>query len=323
MRVLKIKPTKKTTKSTTSTTNTNPTTNTSTSTNTNSSTNYDARIKALETRLNAIKECDCDKSILTNIQSRLTTLEQHEFSVNDINDINALIQKLTDYGYFKYDENAGGKQVKVINAPHKDTFDLIDEYVTIGTPYYDANEAKKHIYFISSFGNIFLSDLDAANNLDNNYSFAKSVFRVEQHKITIYFPFLGNSDAGQMMFSQPLIVRENTFSKSIWYKDYPNDGDVLEQPIEFTKHTYTETINNVNFKIDIDSKIYPFYTLTFPDNIINIPYNKFVSHEENSNIVKVYTKVDDTDIDINDFDERKFIIECDSSTTHYVIKFTV
>lgn len=322
MRVLKRKTTKKTTKSTTSSTNTNPTTNTSTSTNTNSSTNYDARIKALETRLNAIKECDCDKTILTNIQSRLTTLETNEFSVNDINDINALIQKLTDYGYFKYDENANGKQVKVINAPYKITTDLIDEYVIVGTPYYDANEAKKHIYFISLFGNIFLSDLDA-NNLNDTQAFAKSVFRVEQSKITIYFPFLGNSDAGQIMFSQPLIEGETTLSKSIWYKDYPNDGDILEQPIEFTKHPYTETINNVNFKIDIDSKISTFYTLTFPDNIINTPYNKFVSHEANSNIVKIYTKVDDTDIDINDFDERKFIIECDSSTTHYVIKFTV
>ena len=315
MRVLQRKTSKKTTKSTSSSTTTKPTTNTSTTTNTNSSTNYEARIKALETRLNAIKECDCDKSILTNIQSRLTTLEQHEFSVNDINDINALIQKLTDYGYFKYDENANGKQVKVINAPHKDTFDLIDESVTIGLPFTTEEEAKNNINVLMITGErIAIGRLPVE---------LQATFKIEApNKLTIYYPFIGNSADAQIYFGQPNVEGASTISKSIWYYR-ENTEDYFERPIEFVKHPYTETINNVNFKIDINSKISPFYTLTFPDNIINIPYNKFVSHEANSNIVKVYTNVDGAEIDINDFDERKFIIECDSSTTHYVIKFTV
>ena len=325
MRILRRKTsTKTTTKSTTSSTTTKPTTNTTT-TNTNSNTNYEARIKTLETRLNAIKECDCDKSILTNIQTRLTTLEQHEFSVNDVNDISALIQKLTDYGYFKYDENAGEKPVKVVNAPYKTYLDLIEDSATVVLPFtFTSNSTFSDVPInIRATAGLLPADINGYSSVNQLPAEVKNTFRlVAPNKLTVYLPYIQNTIATQMYFTNQTIERENTISKSIWCWD--ESFSVKEIPVEFHKTSYTETINTINFKIEVNNKIVPYYTVTFPENIVTIsPNNKFISHEANSNVVKIYTEIGEDKLGVNDINENKFVLECDSLTAHYVIKFTI
>lgn len=323
MRVIKRKQnTSRTTttyKSSSSSSTTKPTTNTST----NTSTNYEARISALETKLNSIKECDCDKSILTSIQSRLTTLETNEFSVNDLNDVSALIQKLTDYGYFKYDENAGGKIVKVVNAPYKTSDELIEDSATVELPYnaYSFSEIPVNIRPLEG---VLQTDQYGYTHISNLPEQVKNTFRfIAPNKLTIYIPYILDNMTAQMYFTDPTIEGENTISKSIWIWNV--DGmSIKEIPVEFNKTSYTETINTVHFKIEVNNKIVPYYTVTFPENIITVlPNNKFISHEANSNVVKIYTEIGEDKLGVNDINENKFVLECDSLTTHYVIKFIV
>ena len=199
---------------------------------------------------------------------------------------------------------------------------MIEDSATVELPFHASslNEVPLNIKAIEG---LLPTDLYGYSPVANLPEQVKNTFRfIAPNKLTVYIPYIQNNMAAQMYFTNPTIEGENTISKSIWC--YNENGVITSIPVEFNKTSYTETINTVHFKIEVNNKIVPYYTVTFPENIVTVlPNNKFINHEANSNVVKIYTEIGEDKLGVNDVNENKFVLECDSLTTHYVIKFTI